>query len=1039
MSLHIITGADGTGKLDMLLNMLSHLKEQKFQETNILCPQIAAADVLGRKLSRVGIADIGVIDINRWITKLWEQKGGNRALIEPEQRNDILFQAASSFVDEKGDAERHSYLLSRGVHDILNDIVVHIGAASNISETSLLVRENAGEDIFSVWKRYAKDLDVMNLVERVDALAEMVVLGKSDAIDTIIGVYGFTGFDPAQLSFLSALARNNEVVVSLLYDEEVSGTEQIFGLYRYFKGILQETGGTEIYLPLPDGSVRTPASFADRMFGNSATRETRGYVESGALSFGFAQGKAAEISLIVKTCKEALESYEPNEIAIIFRGFKRNSYKIIEELERYGIAYSVDITIPLRATPLGAAFFSLVQMAPELATYTEKKRVSIIESKQKYGEFLRSSFSGWNDEIYFAADENFRSQEKYISSYETVYEALSSSTGRYSNKVVSSLKIAVRTMRLDDWKTVLDAMLSSSLEEERLSKFWHMQNTAAHHNMIEALSQAVQRVASAENIIDFAAFFELIYRGTVNLTEQKSATGGVLVSDSSRVRGREPKVVIIGGLSREEYRNAHCETPSERIVNAQIDGLTGERPDSARRARLQEELFAYEVLASAQEAVYLCIQPEDEHGEAVATSLLVDDVFSDQECFNSNQLFTEEFYRADIFQKQRFSAYLKNAGDPDSIDVGFGFGQRKRPDERLTLAPPFIPDRGVSVLDLYGDEERLGGASEREFSPSGIELFAKCPYGWFVDRYCPSGSLDEGMDAKAAGIAIHAILEDFYTTWTAPKSAGGKGQRRVVRENLDGALAHLHERFKIHPPRIARLDILKCANWTVEQVRWYWGLLKKAEHRIRKDADLLCGAADETFYPYRFEYKFGSLSHGDDSDVSPICKAHVGIVPIHGLVDRIDIDAEGRRYVVLDYKGGISTKEGLEILKSVKIQILLYLIAAQDVLQGEEDMTNDVNPAGAAYISYSKSVGDRGIFKNVSADTVGLKETNIVSAEEFDRVLFDATALAELAARNISEGRVPIVRGSSLNAVELAAAEMPCEYCGYVGCPAKRN
>lgn len=260
----------------------------------------------------------------------------------------------------------------------------------------------------------------------------------------------------------------------------------------------------------------------------------------------------------------------------------------------------------------------------------------------------------------------------------------------------------------------------------------------------------------------------------------------------------------------------------------------------------------------------------------------------------------------------------------------------------------------------------LHGPDEREpYSASRLETYAKCGFKYYVRRVLGIEDPDEiGLepDARVRGGFVHAVLERYYAGLQGvPGDPVALVGDREVREAhlLDVALETLAERFEDDP--------------TAFQREWLVGVL--------------AGLGDPTENPYHGEDSFGSAERGllvrfldhefeevskatagpawlearvgdspyDDSEPlqrEPVrVETAVGEVPIHGVVDRIDVvpGTQPTQLVVRDYKTGGTPSEN-DTLGGTAFQLPLYALLAEGVLDGVETV-------GGAYYQVKPPTG----------------------------------------------------------------------------------
>ena len=221
-------------------------------------------------------------------------------------------------------------------------------------------------------------------------------------------------------------------------------------------------------------------------------------------------------------------------------------------------------------------------------------------------------------------------------------------------------------------------------------------------------------------------------------------------------------------------------------------------------------------------------------------------------------------------------------------------------------------------------------SSDHIWSASRLETYKACPFRFFVDatlKLEPKKSPVLGLDAAQRGSVYHLVLELVYT--------------RVKQEGispsdiLDEVAA---EEFAKAP---GKFDFRPSALWEVEKAE----LLEK----LHKTVEAL-EKGKGSWEPFGFEQNFGikeapPLKFDIDGD----------IVQIHGLIDRLDKNPEGRLRVI-DYKSGSSHLSPLDLLNGSRLQLPIYALAAQDALElgeVEEGFYWSINDAKASAIKLS--------------------------------------------------------------------------------------
>lgn len=220
------------------------------------------------------------------------------------------------------------------------------------------------------------------------------------------------------------------------------------------------------------------------------------------------------------------------------------------------------------------------------------------------------------------------------------------------------------------------------------------------------------------------------------------------------------------------------------------------------------------------------------------------------------------------------------------------------------------------------------------FSASEIESYLLCPFRFYAQSYLkltPETRWEVEMTPAETGFLLHRILEKFLKTH----------KKEENKQTLTSSIVDLMERevtdFETGRPHLSKI------------------LLERHKKRITRTLlsfleDYLQEGAQKALTPLHLEWSFGS-----DSLPLEIKGTNGKPIRIRGRVDRIDVDHERKRFLVIDYKTGSKKITGNEIRSGEALQLPLYILAVKKLL------LKDYEPIGGLYYQLSDMTMVNGI------------------------------------------------------------------------------
>ncbi len=436
------------------------------------------------------------------------------------------------------------------------------------------------------------------------------------------------------------------------------------------------------------------------------------------------------------------------------------------------------------------------------------------------------------------------------------------------------------------------------------------------------------------------------------------ADGRVRISSPQRARGARARYVFCGSLQDGDFPAAEPANPllgDERRAELGFPALR--RRDASERERF---LFA-SCVSRPTERLYLSWRASGEDGVALARSPFVDEVL-------------------DLL-----------APDPVAAEAAL---TRSRGLERVVPEPSEAPTerqlaRALALSrEIDPAEDDLPGPLEAEpvlaalrdrdgVSANSLEGWIECPHRWFVDHELQPVRLEERSDPLWLGSVVHDALERLYRDPPGGEAIPRPADVERWKERLGELLDELADGAAVGAERVAAL----------------------ARARVQVEAFLDAEASSDTPFrprPHLLEWRFGL----EDGDVPSV---ELEGLRLHGIVDRIDVHADGRTAIVRDYKTSKEVPGAAAFADKGRLQIPLYMIAARRLL--------DLDVVGGLYQPLG-AYGDRRprglLLRDERTDSLDARRRtkDVCDADALEERLDDALDRARRAAAEMSRGAI---------------------------------
>lgn len=288
--------------------------------------------------------------------------------------------------------------------------------------------------------------------------------------------------------------------------------------------------------------------------------------------------------------------------------------------------------------------------------------------------------------------------------------------------------------------------------------------------------------------------------------------------------------------------------------------------------------------------------------------------------------------------------------------------------ERIISAKASLKaNEGLAIKKSPAVMERLWAMGDAGLSPTALIQYLRDPLQFYFDRVLglqEEEEVEEEIEARVQGTALHELLEEFYTRdgqafTPSPDEAIFSLGLEELRTKIYAKLKELLGETEIDSgPNLLTLETLS---------RMLQSFLKQEQETFRSQSDRLIVANEKKMT--------GSI------------KLSTGqLINLNGTADRIESTAQGIR--IVDYKTGaknksayrISSKDGASLESFVKkpdaLQLMLYAF-----LYRQENREQDL-PVSAAILSLRKQAENP-----IEMELEGKKEMDLAMENDFAEIL----------------------------------------------------
>jgi len=484
---------------------------------------------------------------------------------------------------------------------------------------------------------------------------------------------------------------------------------------------------------------------------------------------------------------------------------------------------------------------------------------------------------------------------------------------------------------------------------------------------------------------------------------------GVLVTNLNEIRGLNFDYLFIGGLTDGDLPTRY---------NPEIF-FSGSFAKNSERHITEERYLFYQSLSSWQKGLYLSYS-ETEKGKELARSNFLNEF---EQLFEVTEI-TSEKYDGFVYNKEEA---LRIAGDDSFKNKAELLAANNIDQVKIKRDTEFYCRRILNPFEVFegngfiyngldaGAKEKLAERADVNYSITQLEIYARCPFRYFVERVLSLNEVEEPkeeIEAVELGSLLHDILFEYSV--------------KIKKEGIDVVSCNYEEFNK------AVKLLMEIAELKIEETGFHSPFAFYEKEKIlgmqgnREESVLYNFLQTEKtrnadFTPEYFEVPFGK-SGFNKSELSYL---RVNNVNVAGKIDRVDVDEKNKRYKIADYKLSGKKPTAQELALGISLQLPLYMYAAKELLN--EKSGEGFEPASADIYSLKqgKDFGRNTISKAGRAeydDAAEEKRKELIEGN--NRMIENCKEKIQEYVKAMSEGRFNL---SDLENREKEA----CMYCNY--------
>ncbi|HOI28291.1 MAG TPA: exodeoxyribonuclease V subunit gamma [Melioribacteraceae bacterium] len=842
------------------------------------------------------------------------------------------------------------------------------------------------DDIADIYERYLEKCGRLNAFEIGDVYIKLNNLPCIELINNfqslfpdtdLVIVNGFDEFTLPEHSIIDTLAKNKRAKLFLNFDYNENNNFIFSHLDKCFRRFIDS--GFRIVIDQAEERLNSfRKTVRNELFKIRGKKKVLSDKEK-IIKFS-AFNRESEIETISKEIKKLIveEKVEPHKICVVFNLIQNYSLIVRDVFEKNGIPYNLTDRISLDNSNPVTAVINYLEIAENdfyfknifralTGGFIENGDIDFsnllkVSSELKIVSGRNNWFSSLNDAIesrkyYSGIDES--EQGKQIESYKKALVDL--------NGISLLLKPFEDKLTVSEFlKRLFDFLYKSGIGLRLLSSANNSEeNIRGFSTFIDTLNEVfdlMQEEYGTERKFHLHFFMEQIRTacGWARFNVKEKSNYGVQITTLEEIRGLQYDYVFIGGL---------CDGDLPTRYSPEIFTL----PSFKKRAiehQAQERNLFYQTLIAWNKKIFLSFPATESGRETVESSFL-----KDFELLFETGTINDEVNNKLICSKEDFEIEIGSNGDElmpgDFLQSDYDYNEiekaisveKKREEDPLCVSgyTGFLLDDDVEMLNPES-LEILKSYANRQYSISQLEMYAKCPFKFFVERILKIDTIEEpseDIEAMEMGNILHNILFQFYT------------RLRELSINLNSCNSETLEHARKLLNQIAYEEIsitnFKSPLTFYEKEKIFGIGGNEKESILNRFIEYECENNND-FSPSYFEVRFGSITdESSDSVLSDSKPVTVEGIKLKGKIDRIDVSNTDDTFNIIDYKLSGKKPSFRELKEGVSLQLPVYLYASSQLLKRK--FGRDFSPEDMIIYSLKYSEDEFGKIKVVSGDS----------------------------------------------------------------------